>query len=217
MMRLAATAMMTGLIAFGATTVSYAHPHVFAEAKLEVTVTNNGTIEALRHVWRFDELFTATVMLEFDNNADGVMDDAETDALTAVITESIADFNYFLDLSVGSKSYSFQQVDDMRALFDDGQMIILFTAKPDGTVTLADKPHVSVYDPTFYTSIEFYEDDAMALIDAPAGCSHEMVIPDIDAILAESQNTLTEDFFNDPAGNDYSRMFATRMEISCES
>lgn len=199
------------------TTPLVAHPHVFAEARLEVVSTGGGSIERLQHVWRFDDLFTTTVILEFDADANGELDDAETDKLTAVITDSISDFNYFLTLTSAGKDFTFKPVDDMRALFEDGQMILFFTAVPDGDVQLADKPSISVYDPTFYTSIEFYDDDAMALKDAPSGCGFEMVVPDVDTALEQNQSTLTEDFFNDPANNDYSKIFATRMEISCAS
>lgn len=204
------------LAALAASTIpSGAHPHVFAEARLEVISTDKGTIERLRHVWRFDDLFTTTVILEFDADANGELDDTEIDNLTAVITDSISEFNYFLTLTSAGKDFTFEPVDDMRALFEDGQMILFFTSVPDGEVQLADQPAISVYDPTFYTSIEFYDDDAMALTQAPTGCGFKMVVPDVDAVLEENQSTLTEDFFNDPANNDYSKIFATRMEISC--
>lgn len=211
----ARTFALAAIVAGGTATQTGAHPHVFAEARLEVVAAADGSIERLRNVWRFDELFTSTVLLEFDTDADGTMSEAELDALTALITDSISDYNYFLSLSVEGQEYGFSPVDDMKALFDGGQMTLLFTAAPDTRVMLASNPAISVYDPTFYTSIEFYEDDAMAIIDAPGGCTHAMVVPDIDAVLSQQQDTLTEDFFNDPEGNDYSQMFATRMEISC--
>jgi ABC-type uncharacterized transport system substrate-binding protein len=192
-----------------------AHPHVFAEARLEVDVTADSAIKALRNVWRFDDLFTSTVMLEFDSNGNGEMETGEIDELTAVITDSISDYNYFLNLTADGTEFGFKQVKDMAALFDDGQMIIIFSAVPESRVAIADEPVLSVYDPTFYTSIEFYDESEMVMTNAPQGCSHDMVVPDIDAILTEQQDTLTESFFNDPEGNDYSKMFATRMEISC--
>jgi ABC-type uncharacterized transport system substrate-binding protein len=41
----------------------------FAAARLNLTV-ENGTAHSLRHLWRFDELFSSTVIVEFDKNAD---------------------------------------------------------------------------------------------------------------------------------------------------
>ncbi|MEM0900378.1 MAG: DUF1007 family protein [Pseudomonadota bacterium] len=207
--------LLAGVFSFVSLTIANAHPHVFAEARLEVVSNAEGEIQRLQNVWRFDELFTATVIFEFDLDGDNQLNEDEASELAKVITESLADYDYFLEVKTDDGNVSVQPVTDMRTMFDGPQMILFFTAKPSETVILADAPQISVYDPTFYTSIEFYEDDAMEIQGGPSTCEHDMVIPDIEAILAQSQDTLTEEFFNDPAGNDYSRMFATRMEISC--
>ena len=38
---------------------------------------------------------------------------------------------------------------------------------------------------------------------------------DPDEAIAQNQDTLTEAFFNEPDGNDWSKIFATRMEVRC--
>jgi ABC-type uncharacterized transport system substrate-binding protein len=54
------------------------HPHVFAEAKLDVALTPDGqAIQSLRHHWLFDDVFSSTVIVEFDKNGDNKLDDAE--------------------------------------------------------------------------------------------------------------------------------------------
>ncbi|MFN3765982.1 MAG: DUF1007 family protein, partial [Aliihoeflea sp.] len=50
----------TGALAAGAAPAA-AHPHVFAEARLEIA-TEGENVQALRHVWRFDDLFSSTVI-----------------------------------------------------------------------------------------------------------------------------------------------------------
>jgi len=49
----------------------------------------------------------------------------------------------------------------------------------------------------------------------PANCTRSVVRPDPDEILAQNQSTLTDAFFNDPSGNNMSKIFATRLELSC--
>ena len=51
----------------------------------------------------------------------------------------------------------------------------------------------------------------------PKGCKTSVVRPDPDEALAQNQSTLTEAFFNDPAGTDMSKIFATRLEIKCDA
>ena len=60
-----------GFFALLASTVpASVHPHVFAEARLDVVVNPDGTVKSLRHLWRFDDLFSSTVLVEFDKNGD---------------------------------------------------------------------------------------------------------------------------------------------------
>ena len=49
--------------------VAHAHPHVFAEAKLEVSGDDKVFISELRNVWRFDEVFSSSVLMDFDKNS----------------------------------------------------------------------------------------------------------------------------------------------------
>ena len=192
-----------------------AHPHVFAEARLEVTGTGDGHVDRLRHVWRFDELFSATVLLEFDMDASGALELEELEKVASVITTSIAEFGYFQSIRVGDREVTVARVDDLRVDMVDGQMLVLFTSQPAEQVAFSDNPHFAVYDPTFYTAIEFLSDNEMVIIDPPDGCSARMVVPDPDEAIAANQDSLTEAFFNEPEGNDLSRIFATRMEVTC--
>lgn len=192
-----------------------AHPHVFAEARLEVTATADGMIDRLRHVWRFDDLFSSTVLYEFDTDNSGVLDVAELEEVAGVVSTSIAEFGYFQSVTVDDTEIAVAEVTDMRVDMVDGQLLILFTSQPLRPVALADNPSIAVYDPTFYTAIDFYDEANMVLVDAPAGCNHDMVIPDPDEAIAQNQDSLTDAFFNDPEGNDWSKIFATRMEVRC--
>ncbi|MEO1746954.1 MAG: DUF1007 family protein [Pseudomonadota bacterium] len=195
--------------------VAMAHPHVFAEARLEVVASDDGKLEALRHVWRFDELFTSTVILEFDRDANDKLDKAELEEVAQVVTNSIADFNYFQSISVDGKEQEIAPVSDLLVDVVDGQLLMLFTSAPANPVNMIQNPVFSVYDPTFYTAIEFFEETDMQMVNAPSGCGFEMVIPDPEEAIAQNQQSLTEAWFSDPDGNDLSRIFATRMEVKC--
>ena len=53
----------------GSTVPASVHPHVFAEARLDVILSPDGkSVKSLRHLWRFDDLFSSTVLMEFDKN-----------------------------------------------------------------------------------------------------------------------------------------------------
>lgn len=191
------------------------HPHVFAEANLEIAVQADGSLEALRHVWRFDDLFSSTVLIEFDMNADLELDNAELDQVGAVIRESLAEFDYFQFVSADGKDVKMVPPERILANFEDNQLIVLFESRPAQSLKLNGEMHFGVYDPTFYTAIDFTEDSNMSVGELPAGCSSAVVRPDPDEAIAMNQEALTDAFFEDPSSNDLSKLFATRLEVKC--
>jgi ABC-type uncharacterized transport system substrate-binding protein len=216
MKRIAASVILITASLLGLTGAAGAHPHVFAEARLEVAVAPDGNVEIMRHVWRFDDVFSSTVLLEFDADTDNLLEDPELEEVASVVTDSLAEFNYFQTILVGGKSIDVEPVKDMKALFQDGQLILFFTTHPVKPVNIKSSPSFGVYDPTFYTAIDFTDDSQMVLEGAPANCSHKMVVPDPDEALAQNQATLTDAFFNDPQATVWSKLLATRMEVTCK-
>lgn len=192
-----------------------AHPHVFAEARLDVAVNGDRQVEALRHVWRFDDVFSSTVLVEFDKNKDLKLDADELKEVGATVHESLADFNYFQFVTSNGKDVEMETPAEILADFADNQLILLFESRPKDRLELAGTTSFGVYDPTFYTAIEFTRDDYLAVLDMPAGCTKQVIRPDPDEAIAQNQDMLTEDFFNDPTGNDLSKIMATRLEVTC--
>ena len=58
----------------GSSLPALAHPHVFVDARLEVRFDADGRVAALRHVWRFDDAFSAFASQGLDTNGDGFRD-----------------------------------------------------------------------------------------------------------------------------------------------
>lgn len=207
--------------AFAATVLhsapAWVHPHVFAEANLEVKVDAARNVTALRHVWRFDDLFSSTVLVEFDKDRDLKLDEAELKDVSDTIFQSLAEFNYFQLVEQDGKDVEMNAPAELVATLDDNQLIIFFESTPRTPFPLAGKVGVGVYDPTFYTAIEFLEDASMKIDALPEACKRVVVRPDPDEAIAQNQATLTDEFFSDPSGTDLSKIFATKLEITCQA
>ncbi|HEV7435491.1 MAG TPA: DUF1007 family protein [Pseudorhizobium sp.] len=196
--------------------LALAHPHIFAEARLEVIAGDDGNVQELRNVWRFDEMFSSSVLLDFDTNTDLKLDEKELAELGEVMRASLADFDYFTTLSVDGKPENIQKPDAIHVSFDQNQVMIFFAVKPEKTLPLKGKLTFGIYDPSMYTAIDFPTDeDLVAQGKTVAACKREVVRPDPDQIIAENNATLTEAFFNDPSGTDMTKLFATRLELTC--
>jgi ABC-type uncharacterized transport system substrate-binding protein len=191
------------------------HPHVFAEARLDVMLNPDKTVKSLRHLWRFDDLFSSTVLMEFDKNADLKLDDAELQDVSSTVYASLAEYDYFQLVTADGKDVSMKPPPTLIANYEADQLIILFESEPKEPLKLAGKVDFGVYDPTFYTAIDFVEDENMAVNDLPSTCKRSVIRPDPDEAIAQNQSNLTDAFFNDPSGTDLSKIFATRLELDC--
>lgn len=195
-----------------------AHPHVFAEARLDVVLNaDHQSVKALRHLWRFDDLFSSTVLMEFDKNSDLKLDDAELKDVSDTIFASLAEYDYFQLVTVNGKDVKMKAPAHLMANFDNDQLIILFESEPETPIKLSGKIDFGVYDPTFYTAIDFTKDDNMTVDGMPGNCTSKVIRPDPDTAIAENQKTLTDAFFNDPTGTDMSKIFATKLELNCKA
>ncbi len=206
---------LVAALAACSSTAAVAHPHVFAEATLQVTVGADGNVEQLGHVWRFDDLFSSTVLLEFDENKDLKLDEAELQKVADVVHGSLEEFDYFQLVSADGKDVAMKKPERFLASFDDNMLTIMFASQPEMPLKLAGKLGFGVYDPTFYTAIDFTDDATMMVENMPARCSKSVVRPDPEEALAENQENLTDAFFEDPSANDMSKIFATRLELNC--
>ena len=192
-----------------------AHPHVFADARLEVVAGPDGKIQELHNVWRFDEVFSSQVLLDFDKNTNLVLDPEELAEVGETVRTSLEEYGYYTTLTLDGKSVAVAKPDVINVDYKDGQLLMFFAIKPAKPMTLKGKLTFGVYDPTLYASIDFPSDQDVVLMGDFKACKHAVVRPDADEVIAENQSTLTDAFFNDPTGTDMSKLFATRMEVTC--
>ncbi|MER8713207.1 DUF1007 family protein [Mesorhizobium sp. M1295] len=213
-MRLAGIISGAALLLASAVAAS-AHPHVFAEARLDLTVSPDKTVKSLRHLWRFDDLFSSTVLMEFDKNSDLVLDAKELDEVALTVHASLAEYNYFQMVTLNGKDVTMAPPPKFSVSYENDQLVVQFETQPKDPLALAGKVSIGVYDPTFYTAIDFTDDDKIAVAGLPQGCSRAVVRPDPDTAIAQNQKSLTDAFFSDPTGTDLGKIFATRLELTC--
>ncbi|MCZ8547899.1 DUF1007 family protein [Mesorhizobium qingshengii] len=204
------------MVAFSLPGQANAHPHVFAEAQLRITLSaDQSSVTSLQHFWRFDEIFSSTVMMEFDKNLDLQLDPSEMKLVSETVYASLADYNYFQIVTVNGKDVLMNSPPSLTTTFENDQLTVSFESKPNKPLMLAGRIDFGVYDPTFYTAIDFLTDDNLVVDQLPAACTRTVIRPNADEAISQNQKTLTDAFFNDPTGTDMSKIFATKLELSC--
>lgn len=199
-----------------APTPAWAHPHVFADARLEIETAADGRVTELRNVWRFDEVFSSSVVMDFDENADMQLDPGELAKIGDMVTQSLAEFDYYTNVTVNGKDIGVSLPEAIKVDYQDGQLLMFFALIPNN-LELKGKIAVGVFDPTMYAALDFINDEDMAVTGAAtARCAREVVRPDFDEIIAQNQDSLTEAFFETTGSGDLSKLLATRLELVCE-
>ncbi len=213
-MKRAASLVFASALVFPA--AAFAHPHVFVEANLEIVRNEAGLVTELRHVWRFDELFSTTVLMDFDANADNALQPEELDEVSKTVTQSIGEQEWFTEVRSGNEPVEIIGPEKIMVDYQDGQLLMFFPARFKEPVSTATGPfRVSVSDPTYYVAMEIADEAAVQVTGNGASCKAEIYRPDYDKLLAENPAALTEDFFNDPQKASLNDQWMSWITLKC--
>ncbi|MCW5715197.1 MAG: DUF1007 family protein [Bauldia sp.] len=158
------------LIAFLIAGPALAHPHVFVTAKAEM-VFSGGQLTAVRHIWQFDEAFSAYAIQGLDANNDGALTRAELAPLAQVNVDSLADYGFFTWLSVDGEQVAFAAPSDYFLDIYHGQLTLFFTLPLAIPAPIIRTATLDVFDPEYFVAYEFVTDAPITLVDPPLRCS----------------------------------------------
>lgn len=198
------------------TGVANAHPHVWVEANMEVVLNKKAEFTKLRHVWRFDEVFSSTIIFDFDTNADGKLGEEELNELTSTVQKSIADYDFYTALRSGNDVIEFYEPEKINAYYDNNQLIMFFEVNPAKPYNLKEQAlRISASDTSFYVAFDFTEEN-VKLSGAEHVCNTEVINPDFDKLYADNSETFSEAFFNDAnLVSDLGDEFYSWATVSC--
>ena len=195
--------------------VAIAHPHVFVEAEMELVLDKQGKFSKLRHVWRFDEIFSTSILVDFDANLDNQLDETELNNVTTTVKESIAEYDFYTAIRVGEKPLEFYGPEKINAYLKDGALIMFFEMEMAKPYAFDGGPlKLSASDETFYVAFEF-DENSVKIADNAATCVTEVVHPDFDNLFASNSQTFTEAYFNQPENPQLGDEFYSWATVSC--
>jgi ABC-type uncharacterized transport system substrate-binding protein len=196
-------------------TAARVHPHVFAIATMNLVIGPAGTVEKLQHRWIFDDAFSSTVLVEFDTNQDLKLDAGELKEVQNTIVDSIGEYNYFQKIRDNGADVKMARPPNLTASMDDQTLVIAFDSAPEKPLPLRGQTVFGIYDPTFYTAIDFESDADLKTAGLPSGCTAKVVRPDPEAAMAENKANLTDFFYSTTDQTNMDQLVATRLEVTC--
>ncbi|WP_062208254.1 DUF1007 family protein [Aureimonas sp. AU12] len=196
-----------------------AHPHVFAESRMEIVGNAEAQLVSVRNIWRFDELFSSSVVVDFDKNGNGTLDPDEIEAVSATVLQSIAEWDFYTFVTVAGRDIKLEPPKQIRGLFDHGQLTLLFEMAPAEPVDLKKQPVTfSAYDESYFVAFDFTDETAYQLLDLPKTCRKTFTQPDPDADASDWMNSVSMLKPNQALPSDgvnYSQLLATRVDVQC--
>lgn len=140
-----------------------AHPHVFIDNKVTF-VFDAGKVTALRLDWVFDDIFSDSLLSQFDADEDGAFDELESKALGDGVLPNLKVFNYFTYIWVEGKQLEPIDPADFVASAKDGIVTFRMTVPlPQPIDPRTQSFATEINDREYYVEVLLAQQDPVAL------------------------------------------------------
>jgi ABC-type uncharacterized transport system substrate-binding protein len=205
--------LMAILAWLGLTGLVQAHPHVFVSARAEILYAPDGSVRALKHIWSFDEAYSAFITQGLDKNGDGKLTPDELAELAKINIESLPDVGFFTVAKANGRPQEFGQPSDAGLVFENKILTLTFILPLKAPATANRSFGIEIGDPTYFVAFDIADaQDAVITRDAPKGCVVRIARPPkLDA--ATQQRLSQEDITATPDMSGY--QVTTRALVAC--
>ena len=191
-----------------------AHPHVFVQVKSQVVFDSAGKVTAVRHVWTFDEMYTAFAVQGMGTDGQGPSP-TELHAIAQQNIDDLAQYGWFTHGRGPQRQMTFAKPTEFEAIKPkDGNLELHFTLPLTQAASAGKVFTFEVYDPSYFVAFSYDKKAQPTLENAPAGCSVSLYEPKpLDPVV---QAKLNESFFSGLSpGADFGVQLAQRVIVAC--
>jgi ABC-type uncharacterized transport system substrate-binding protein len=134
------------------------HPHVFVDAELTIVFDGQG-LAGFRQRWVFDEMFSSTMLSNFDKNNDHSLDVHEVEEIKKGGFSNLRNYGYFTHILIDGKTFDVNYVTEFSAEAHNNRLLYTFFV-PCHVAASEQFKHVTVslFDETYYTDVALLSD-----------------------------------------------------------
>jgi len=155
-----------------------AHPHVWIEARAEVSVAA-GYVEGLWAEWTFDDVFGQLVLADHDLDFDGKLEANEIPGLKKGYFDNLKDYDYFSHLMLGGKDLKVPVPQKFTASVNaQGRLVYRFFLPLGVRVDPKTPLGFAFYDASFYADLIFTKDNPVRLTATDGGKASFVLRPE---------------------------------------
>ncbi|QRG09168.1 DUF1007 family protein [Xanthobacter dioxanivorans] len=209
--RFASVALACAAALLAAPRPAQAHPHVWVTMKSELVYAPDGRLTAVKQSWTFDDAFSAYALQGMEKRKDGTYADDVLKPLAEVNVTSLKEYDYFVTGKTATAKIAFKDPVDYFLTYADEMLTLHFTLPLAKPVPAKGAISLEIYDPTVFVSFSFVEKEPVRLVDAPAGCTQQVISPE-----PPQSAQLSEAFFNSlTSASAYGAQFADKITVQC--
>jgi ABC-type uncharacterized transport system substrate-binding protein len=131
----------------------WAHPHVFVDNKV-VFVFNARGLTGVKIQWTFDELYSSSVIMDYDKNRDHILNSAETRRLAGQALADLKLKHFFTYIRVNGRDFTVESIMKFKVAIKNGRVVYSFYVPCPISVRTAEQTvDVTCYDESYYIEV----------------------------------------------------------------
>jgi len=144
---------LTAAIVFICISAAFSHPHVFIDYSVTF-IFNDSKIKGVQVSWVFDEMFSSTMIHDYDLNHDGVFSGNEVNTIREEAFSNLKNYNYFSHLNLNGTKVPVKKVKYFTADILKGSRLMysFFIPVQEKEPLHWSTISYSVYDKTYFCS-----------------------------------------------------------------
>jgi ABC-type uncharacterized transport system substrate-binding protein len=190
-----------------------AHPHVWVTLHSEILYSAEGVMTGVRHVWTFDDMFSAYALQGMPHAKKGEYTRQELAPLAQVNVESLKEYAYFTFARADGRKLKFTDPVDYWLEYKNPALVLHFTL-PLQTPASSKVMQIEVYDPSIFVDFEFAKEKPVVLSGASPQCALTVDLPH-QPTPAEQLKLSQLDVTPLDASSAYGEIFANKMLVRC--
>lgn len=157
-----------------------AHPHVLIDSHA-VLLFEAGKVVGLQMGWKFDPVYSSTLVQDYDADKSGTLSAKEIATLEKEAFQDTAQYSYFTYAQVDGKPVAWPKAESFKVLaFKDSLVYSFRLTLPQPVDPRRQALRFSTYEESYYIDIDFPDDGAVKLTgDGAAGC-RATLSPDLE-------------------------------------
>ena len=103
----------------------FAHPHTFIEVYPTITVENQQTTK-IHFDWKLDEMTSAMLIMEFDQDGDGKINKDENNFIYENYFIDLKNYNFYTDIKINNKTQFFPSPKNFKTTIQNNKIVYSF-------------------------------------------------------------------------------------------